>query len=198
MYIFIYICSYAQREKQIFEWNIKFLKIITGRRQTSWLFTQRAAEEMNLGRWGGPGTNPMSSRVEGLNPGPPDHQCPNQPSHTASTRGKSQNTNSYHVVVWWKVLTFIFESKSLLYYCLGWSQVSPKHCRSSKSWKQATSWKDDWKRANNGIYGFHQQTSWQRWWWYWKTRHWHVGKTYHQITRSKLHLWKSARWYGQN
>ena len=74
MYIFIYICSYAQREKQMFEWNIKFLKIVTGRRQTSWLFTQRAAEEMNLGRWGGPQTNPMSSRVEGLNPGPPDYK----------------------------------------------------------------------------------------------------------------------------
>ena len=140
--------------------------------------------------WQGGGLEPRTTRLQ--------VQCPNQPSHTASARGKSQNTNSYHVVVWWKVLTFIFESKSLLYYCLGWSQVSPKHCRSSKSWKQATSWKDDWKRANNGVYGFHQQTSWQRWWWYWKTRHWHVGKTYHQITRSKLHLWKSARWYGQN
>ena len=42
MYIFIYLCSYVQREKQMSQINIKCLKIPTSRGKISWLLTQRS------------------------------------------------------------------------------------------------------------------------------------------------------------
>ena len=49
--------------------NRNLLKIPTGERLTSWLFT--SMEELNLGP---PNTNPSSVREEDLNPGPPDYK----------------------------------------------------------------------------------------------------------------------------
>ena len=70
MYIFIYLCSYVQREKQMSQINIKCLKIPTSRGQISWLLTQ-PAKELNSGQ---PRKNPVSNRVEGLNPGAADYK----------------------------------------------------------------------------------------------------------------------------
>ena len=48
------------------------LRIPTGGRLTSWLFTRReGVEELNLEP---PKTNPSSSREKDLNPGPPDYK----------------------------------------------------------------------------------------------------------------------------
>ena len=50
--------------KQINKLNRNMLKIPTGRRLTSWLFTKHAGVELNLGP---PNTNPSSGREEDLN-----------------------------------------------------------------------------------------------------------------------------------
>ena len=47
----------------------KFVKIPTGRRLTSWLFSMRGGVE-----FGTPKRNPSSGREEDLNPGPPDYK----------------------------------------------------------------------------------------------------------------------------
>ena len=49
--------------------KITWLKIPTGRRQTSWLFTKRVGSE-----FAPPKTNPFSGRKEDLNPGPPAYR----------------------------------------------------------------------------------------------------------------------------
>ena len=59
--------------------KIARVKIPTGRRQTSWLYT-----ELVRYKFGTPKTNPSGGREENLNPGPPDYK-----SSALSTRPRS-------------------------------------------------------------------------------------------------------------
>ena len=71
------------REEQIFQTDIKGLKIPTGRKQTSWLFTQRS-QEVELGaienksrEWQGGGLEPGTTRLQVQRPNHSTTRLPN-------------------------------------------------------------------------------------------------------------------------